>query len=372
MRWKSIIKWLLPVVFLVFLFIRADWVINGWRHSPLDKSGPLYLGAAVVLAFLGLKSASKLPREIDVSGIFLLAAGILGVLLGIRGDINSLYFLGTLSGLFGCLWCFLGWRVFLWSLPIFGLCILSLPTTTYLIDIGMVTVFQRSFGRPETMKALLGIFLAIIFIPICVQARSDKPWIRRSTALYMAAVVIVCLLFIGRFTKPVFSDVCRPELKVLKIGSWSGTQIDLTPAEQGFFRGCDVEKLVFFSPDGYAVASMVIEAESDIHLLHPPEYCLASSGWHIEERSRTSIELGNESVPAMRIAARRGRQEIVGVYWFSSRKFSTPSHAAFRKNAEAGEGGFLCLFTCPVMDKREVALGKIRQFLKYLHCGNQT
>ncbi len=326
-----------PILFfpvIALLVWRGGWVIESWRYSPLDKFGPLYALGALVLLFSDFRSFLQIRRSLNLQALFILSVAIVSMGIAVRININFIFFLAGLLTLSSLVWLLYGWNAFLRNVPIFGLSVLALPEITYFADLAILTLFNRPLFAGEWLKVGTGFLFTCQFIAAkFYQNTKGRPLIRPHVAAYLLGVSAVVLLMILMQKHEITGPAMNLTLDKYSFKNWVGDEAKPTVAEKGFYQHGRMRKMIFFNPQGAAVTLMVVSSKTDIHDLHPPEYCLIGSGWTVLERSTVLINSQHPGAYVMRIKTQHQNENTLGYYWFSSEQLSTPSHFTFRKAA---------------------------------------
>lgn len=314
------------------MILRLPWILTAWRNSPLDRDGPFYLLAAVVLSIFLRRQMRFRTDKLDYSGMVCVVGAIAGLVYGYINDINSLYMFFGLTLFFGMIWVLWGERVFVCVLPVYIVSVAALPTTTYVTGMLMVSLMGTQIMTGAWIKfvitaLMVGIFLLIGFKDVQLK----KFYVKRASMIYIVGVILVFLGFLFCDGTAILNKSFQPPFSSLDPEGWIGTSIALSPAETAFFRDYNVAKEVFFSDSAEQITTLSVFSKNDIHRLHPPEYCLLGSGWDISKAKKEMIKIRGENFPVMRIVGKKGERSILAYYWYSSVNESTPSFSVFRR-----------------------------------------
>ena len=334
-RGDELIYWIIIIVFNIPILYHAKWIVNAWFNSPIDRYGPLWFILAFIVLSLNIKFLKNLKFNIDFTGIFLSFFSFFLLALGIIFKINILSASSALIFSISCIWLICGWEAFLIFSPIYGIILLSMPTTSYIANyICMQAGFTFSVN-PEIIK--LSIFTLLIIFSY-FYPRQKKYYLTKLNGLYWISVCVFCLFsYLSYSPKAEISPPFNLDIDITPWNGWYGNKSTLTKIEEKLFYGESIEKYYFYNESGYVITLLKFNSNQSPHNIHPPDYCLKGGGWTINSDSYFYFDLKDSKYCVRKIYASLNNRKEMIFSWFTSKNKSTADYKIFRLN----QGKFL-------------------------------
>jgi hypothetical protein len=375
-----------PLVLLALLAPSLPWIQRAWRTSPLDAWGWVFLLLGVLWWLLVLDLATPAPaadrrRSLDHAGWPVLGLFAVIGLLGLLLDVRVAQAVAALGIGWACGWLLLGGRLALLLAPALMLGLLALPTTGYVLQLGLAALAERLLPQPGgtagaagvmLLKAVIAsaaLLLGLLLAWLARRGRLAPP--RPVTAAYGAAAALALLGLLAALNPPAFGPPLALADDEWAFGPWLGAEIPVTAAERRLFADSrSLSKRLYSTRDGQRVSVLLVESD-DVHDLHTPEYCLSGSGWSLlrdvplAAGDAPQLEFRHPAPAAGALTAVRGGQRLAGVYWFGSDARSTDDIAGLRLHRRLhGDGPWRMILVTAVGDSARSPEPVLRRFVR--------
>ena len=362
------IKFILLILFNIPLFQFIPWVLSAWFNSPLDKYGPLWLIAAAILFLINSKHIIKSTSTKDLNAIILLIFSSIFLTISLKLQINIFAITSAIIISLTGIWLLYGWNTFLLILPIYGILFLSLPTTTYM-TMYLIGKMNLPFSiNSETVKIIIGIIIASLN---CIYSRQKKYHITKINGIYWCSFVLFCTLFIFyRIPSKEMSQPLNLKISTNPRNGWYGEEYSLSSIEKKIYDEKNVKKYFFYNNEGYKITVMIFTSYTDVHSLHPPDYCLSGAGWQIMSDVVGTAKFNSKKYSIRELTAKLNNTRELIFSWYSSSKMSTDDYKLFRMYQEKStlSDWQAYLVTINIKKNSEDSKDKLLMFINnYLH-----
>ena len=177
-------KLLMFASLLGFLLPNLDYLLQAWRHSPLDSLDWIFYLLCIPAAVLALRGIR--PGKCDhwawlllLPALFLLAGRSLH-------NVNAAGVFGGVCFCWSVMWLFGGWNFVCRLLPAFLIAALGTPSLTYQLSQWMMISVSFAKGIKFAMAA-------VGFLWICCNRRFDWNW-KKERVFFLAACLFSALL----------------------------------------------------------------------------------------------------------------------------------------------------------------------------------
>jgi len=346
---------LLPA--LLPLGLKATYLWNAWRFSPLDRWDWSFFLLAAVLPVLNWKRIRSWISGADWRGLWFAAAslGVWGG--GLWRHVNTVQTVGGILFLFSMLFVLGGVRLFSGMLPVLLIALLGCPSSTYWseyhlrISIGMVPLGGLLFKF--CVAAMLSAYFLIV-----------KRVYRLETLLFLLGTLFLFGILYSREERAAYGHPLRIDTDKREIGELLAYPEPLSPQEKRFFSGHDAKRLTYFGKDE-VIQLLAVDVTGSIHQIHPAELCLKSVNCDVLSTWEKKIPVGDKFLAVQEIIAVFPNGQKVLVYvWYAAKGWSTGNFVAFRRSWRPGGQWVTYQLSTPIEDGREAAEKRLDSFLK--------
>jgi len=339
--------WRLPFALLMLVIASyglLDWLVETWRDSPLDRTGPYLVAISgcllVGMLFATVKTNQATPISSNVAGLPVLVIGLLLNLLARDFDIFIFTTLTLPIVLAGAIWLAFGSVALTRSLLALMILVLAFP------------------GVPFMLVALSGVHTRIALFGMCIVAMSfvqaivwrNEVAINRwlaplnfygSTRIGVGVLCAVALAVTWSTPKPGIALLVNTEAP--SVGEWRGVPLEVGKVEENLFEGATIRKFVYAHPDGSSLSVLKVESD-DVHEIHPPEYCLTGADWTLLARQIAPLETKSGAVATTELELARGPHRMHSRYWFNNGNASLASVTDLRLQRRSDDSAAVSLF----------------------------
>lgn len=322
------IKYLIIILIHIPIVFYMPWIINAWGHSPLDKDGPFWVLVVIVGFLLNYPNFRKSSKEKDYVAFVLISASLIFLLGGIYLNINIIAIGAAIFLSLSFVWLFFGWQVFLICLPLYLILCMSLPTSTYIL--------WYVLGKIGLSNYLTALYAKILIASVLVITGWIYSWqktykLTRVNCIYWCSFVLFLALLVFSYIPSSSSLPFYINLNTDPKDNWFGDRSHLDGIEENLFNEVNADKYKFYREDGYEISVINFKAQtSNIHSIHPPDYCLRGAGWSIEEDSSAIVIINHNKYLVRKIIASLQNYKILLYSWYTSEYESTNDYKVFR------------------------------------------
>lgn len=339
-----------------------QYLLHARRTSPLDRWDWLFEAAALLLIVGGWHWWKRWRGNWDWRALFIVAAGGAVLLAGWYRNITTVYLAGALilaSGTAGVVW---GMRCWTGLLPITGLLLLALPSSSYWCE-----YFLKGADIPWLSERLTGLQSKLLPAAVLTgwfvwMGPGRIPPLYR--LWYPAATLLLAVLLLLGTRKAEYGLPLKLNMESNKSGPWLGAVELPGEAELSFFGDNRLVKKIFFN-NSQVLYCVAVEVGSDIHSIHPVELCLRGSGAlvGIGAEYMVSTRYGDIAVQELTV---RIRSRLWLLYsWYVGPKNSSGNFLSFRRRWRPGTNWVGYQLMTPMPDDRDEARVRLGNFLDH-------
>lgn len=349
--------WLLPIALLP-LGVKANYLWNAWRFSPLDRWDWIFLLIAAALAVVNRKRIRGWISGPDWRGLWFAAAS-LGIWAGgLWRHVNTVQTVGGILFFFSMLFVLGGVRLFSGMLPVLLIALLGCPNSTYWseyhlrISIGIVPLGGLLF------KFCIAAALSAYFLLV-------RRVYRLETLLFLLGTLFLFGILYSRVERAEYGRPLRIDTGKREVGDLLAYPEPLSPQEKRFFAGHDAGRFSYFGKDEL-VQLLAVEVTGSIHQIHPAELCLKSVNCDVLSAWEKKVSLGGRKTLAVQelVAVFPSGQKVLVYVWYAGRDWSTGNFVAFRRGWRPGRQWVAYQLSTPLGESREAAEKRLDSFLK--------
>lgn len=328
---KTYFKLLVVLLCALPLAWKFPYLLNGWRFSPLDRYDWLFFAAALLALALALPFVRRRAGSADWRGLLLMLPGAACIGAGVWLPMNSLVIIGGILLLGGSWWLCWGWALCFSLLPVAGLLLLGVTSSSFWLEEGIRELLGFMPLRAVALKGLAAAALLLWQTAICMFARIPNCW----TATYGGGLAVLALLLaVSIVHVPLQGESLLLRIGDLKPGDYLGREQTLTDQESRFFAGNTARKFIY-ADARHSLMLLAVVLGDDIHRIHPAALCMQSGGWTIESSSQRLLKLPGLSGAVQRLKARYNGMNYLVYVWYADPAFSTGSFPLFRQRWSA-------------------------------------
>lgn len=352
--------WLL-IPALLPLALKSQYLLSAWKYSPMDRQDWIFLLAALVLAAIKQKTIRQWISTPDRRGLFAVASALLIYALFILKPVSTFQVGAGLLVFFSMLWVLGGTRLFSGCLPLFAICLLACPSTTYWSGFYLRILLKSDLIPGLTFKLLIGAALGGFFL------WTNKP-VRLRTVMYLCGILLLGLLLLTQNNKAQYGASLEPDLSRLKVGGYIAMPTEPSGLETRFFEGSALTKISYYGDQDQSVHLLSVKVTGNVHQLHPTELCLKSKKTVISGmREKTvAVESGKDLAVQELIAARTNGKTYLIYTWYVGPQWSTGNFIAFRKNWNRKDNWQSFQILTEINSTKTAAEERLNAFLKLL------
>lgn len=358
-RFFLLIPALLPLAF------KARYLQYAWQSSPLDELDWIFPVAALILAAIKIRTLRKWTSEPDLKGLIPAAAALCIYGFFIIKPIATFQIAAGIFFFFSALWILGGVQLFTGCLPLFALCLLACPSTTYWSEFYLRLLLKSDLIDGFVFKLCLGTVFAVFFLTV------RKP-LKLKTAAYLSGLALLAGLLLLQANRPLYGASLEPDLTRLKIGDYIAVPTEPTNLEVRFFRGSRLSKIGYYDDYNRSIHLLSVTVTGDAHKLHPTELCLKSKRIDIRglREKKVTVRDGKNLALQELVSIRPGNRKFLIYTWYNSPDFSTGNFITFRKNWQRTDRWQSFQLLTEITDSREAAEKRLNSFLKKLFAGD--
>jgi hypothetical protein len=258
-------------------------------------------------------------------------------------------------------WALGGIQLFIGCLPLFAICLLACPSTTYWSEFYLRLLLKSDLIPGLTFKLLIGSGLGGFFLWM------SKP-LRFQTVAYLCGLLLLGLLLLMQTNKALYGAPLVPDLNRLKINEYIATPMEPSGQETRFFEGSALTRIAYYGDQDQSVHLLSVEVTGNVHQLHPTELCLKSKKTVIRGMREKLIAVKNgKDLAIQELVATRTNGKTYLIYtWYVGPEWSTGNFIAFRKNWNRKDKWQSFQILTEIRDTKDAAETRLNAFLKLL------
>jgi len=278
----------LAVLFILVYSNFGFWCLNGWRSSPLDHYGYLFVLAGVVGGIYSWRKTVYEPCN-NIVVFFLAVTSLLVLVISSVADINILAGASCVAFVFAAVYGIGGRQRIIHAAPFIVVAASGVPTVTFVLNKVLVAV-----GLPGSK---FGIAVKLVFALLMLaggvwafrrKCENETVFVLPVRIIDWLACALVMMLAVKvYFNSSAASNAHPGELKVSYVlGDWVGRKsmdFQMNPAinyQDTWMRS--------YTDGAHRISMTVTASGGDRHQLHPPEYCLTGGGWTLNDEKKVS------------------------------------------------------------------------------------
>ncbi len=338
------------------LLLKSGYLLEAWRHSPLDRWDWCFFLLAGILTAAGWKRIRNWAGRPDWRGLWFLLPAVAVWGAGIVKQVNAVQTGGALLILFSSLFVLGGVRLFSGMLPILLIALAGCPSTTYWseyyirISAGTAPVGGLAF------KCCAAAALSVYFLLV-------RRVYRLQTLLFVLGVLLLIGVLYSRESRAGYGQPLLIDPERTEVGGYLGFPSALSEQEQRFFEGHAVRRAVYYG-SVENIRLLAVGITGDIHRIHPAELCLKSMDCDVLSSREKILNPGGRPLAVQEIVALFPNRAKALIYvWYSGPEWSSGNFPAFRRSWKRSERWFAYQLSTPMPDSREAAEERLRDFL---------
>ena len=273
------------------LLLKSGYLLEAWRHSPLDRWDWCFFLLAGILTAAGWKRIRNWAGRPDWRGLWFLLPAVAVWGAGIVKQVNAVQTGGALLILFSSLFVLGGVRLFSGMLPILLIALAGCPSTTYWseyyirISAGTAPVGGLAF------KCCAAAALSVYFL------RAGRVY-RLQTLLFVLGVLLLIGVLYSRESRAGYGQPLLIDPERTEVGGYLGFPSALSEQEQRFFEGHAVRRAVYYG-SVENIRLLAVGITGDIHRIHPAELCLKSMDCDVLSSREKILNPGGRPLAAL-------------------------------------------------------------------------
>ena len=156
-----------------------------------------------------------------------------------------------------------------------------------------------------------------------------------SAKRYLIAVILLLVtafITFGDYSTKIYSGVLYTQNIPMIIGSWYGKDIPMDERTYDILETRDAFMREYTSSVGEKASLIVVFAQNNRKVAHPPEVCLAGGGWSRTDRDTHSVVVGDRTLEFNRIILQKGSEKQVVLYLYKAGSKLTPNYYSQQLN----------------------------------------
>lgn len=337
--------------------LKTPYLLHAWKTSPLDRYDFIFYLTALLITAVSFRSLKKHARDFDIHALWFLIPSFCfwGVMLW--RHIHTLQVAGAFMILLSTVGLLFGLRVFSALAPVFGICLLGCPSTTYWTE-----YFCRELITSFSLSGFLLKIFAAGLLAVCCFLQIRRP-VRLQTLLFLCGLLCICLILVLRHSPPAYGNALIVDSPKMRVGDYLGFVQAVTPQEERFFAGNHVARRLYIS-GSRKITLLSIRITGNIHSIHPAELCLKSAGNTIRGHREIVFMTarGRLACQEMTVTLADSRSYLVYA-WYAGPDWSTGNFLSFRRHWNSRAPWYTFQLMTEIGGDRKKAEACLRGFL---------